>query len=116
MEIKEFVKAALTEIITGAEEASNEKIKFVLDSGTSKGVHFNLAVVNVETNQDRSGSSLSGGIKIASAEYGKSTEKSTSSENISRIEFNIKHRDLAYENELARTVSKMQQKAINGEL
>ena len=55
MNIEEFVKNSLTQIINGAKDASNGEYKFDLDSSTSKGVHFNLAVINVEKEEKKSG-------------------------------------------------------------
>ena len=100
MEIKEFVQNTLTQIVEGAKIASNEEYKFDLDSITSKGVHFNLAVINSEKNEQVSKGGGGIGIKVVSAEYAKQNNNISGSEVISRIEFNIKHRDLKHEREV----------------
>lgn len=99
MNVEEFVKNTLQQIVSGAKSASDDHFKFSLDSLTSKGVHFNLAVINTEKEEKGAKGKGGIGIKVVSAEYGKNSSTSASSETISRIEFNVIHRDLDQEAE-----------------
>lgn len=106
MDIEEFVTNTLKQIIGGMKSASSDEFRFDLDSSTSKGVHFNLAVINSEKEEKKSGGKGGLSIKVVSADYGKENIKTAGAETISRIEFNIKHRDLVQEKndaEFART-------------
>lgn len=92
MEISDFIAETLKQITEAAKVASDKEQKFYLDTTTSKGVHFNLAVVNTETNSKTGGGKAKAKIfKIAIAEIGKSNNSTTISESISRVEFNIKY-------------------------
>jgi|SRR3989344_442579 len=92
MEIRDFVTQTLKQITEGAKAASDNRQRFYLDTSTSKGVHFNLAVVNTEIKSKSAGGRAGANIlQIARAEIGKGSNSSTSSESVSRIEFNIKY-------------------------
>jgi len=99
MNIKDFVTAALTQISEGAEAASNNNYKFYLDVDSSKGVHFDLAVINTEEKTGERGGKIGVNIKVVEAGIGSKGADSTTSESISHIQFNIKYRDLAFERE-----------------
>ncbi len=94
MEIKDFVSETLRQIKEATADATTENDKFYLDVDTSKGVHFDLAVV---TMQETSGE---GGAKIQVAglmSAGGGASLANKYEQTSRIQFNVKHRDLQHE-------------------
>lgn len=94
MEIKEFVKTALTQIKEATKEVSDEDDVYYLDVDSSKGVHFDLAVITTEEQKDGMGA------KVAIAglvQLGGETGSAVSAQATSRIQFNVKHRDLANE-------------------
>lgn len=92
MEIRDFVATTLKQISEGAKAASDSQQRFHLDTTTSKGVHFNLALVNTETRSKSGGGKAKANVlRIASAEIGKGSNSTAISESISRVEFNIKY-------------------------
>lgn len=94
MNIEDFVREVLQQVTSGALTASSQDYHFELDSESSKGVHFNIAVINMEKDEQSNASKAGVGIKVVDASYLKESAKSSSSESISRVEFNIKHRNL----------------------
>ena len=100
MDVEEFVTEVLLQVTRGAKTASNDEYQFDLDSRTSKGIHFNIAVISVLNDEQSNTIKAGAGIKVVDAGYLKENSKSTSSERISRVEFNIKHRDLVEESRL----------------
>jgi len=102
MDIKEFIEECLKQIVNGADSASNDLYKFELDSDKGRGVHFDLAVINSESNSSKTGGKGGIAIKIVDASMNKENSKTHNSEVVSRIDFTINHRDLAKEKETAR--------------
>ncbi|MCJ8209526.1 hypothetical protein MUY27_07385 [Mucilaginibacter sp. RS28] len=92
MELKDFIKQSLLDIVNGVEEANQEKNRFRLTShihhGTKESgqrVEFDVSVVVNETSEN----SAKGGIKIAFANIGGGLKQSDSNQNIQKIKFDI---------------------------
>jgi hypothetical protein len=88
MDIEEFVKNVLSQITNSVNKnTSGEDIIYRVDY--NKGVDFDLAVTTVETRTEEKG--VSGGIKIkvVGAEGSKGTKTQNSSEQTSRVQFNV---------------------------
>lgn len=95
MDIKDFVFQTLKQIEEAVKEATTPDMEYYLDTYSSKGVHFNLAVTNSSTSE--SGGKKAGGlqIKIVEAQLGKEKKQTATEESVSRIEFNIRSTDHA---------------------
>jgi hypothetical protein len=92
MELKDFIKRTLIDIVTGVEEANKEKNRFHLTShrhhGTGESgqkVEFDVSVIVNES----SDSDVKGGIKVAFVDLGGGVKESQSNQNIQKIKFEI---------------------------
>ncbi len=92
MDIKDFVLITLQQIETALIEASaaSTQSTYLFDVTSSKGVHFNLAVTNAVTKESATGKKGGLQIKVVEAKLENDKKESTSSESVSRIEFNVK--------------------------
>ena len=90
MKIRDFITNALKDILEGTKAASDERYKFRIAYREGKGVFFDIAVMASE--EKTSGGGISGNIKVVSGGF-KSSGKS-SSENISRVQFNVECVDI----------------------
>ncbi|NOQ67909.1 hypothetical protein GQ568_00530 [Patescibacteria group bacterium] len=94
MELQEFIKHSLTSIVNGIKNAnksldSDDGIDrtFSMPTGDAKdSVIFDIAV----TASSESEKSKGGGLKISVVDFGGKIDKKTTSENVSRIKFQIK--------------------------
>jgi hypothetical protein len=93
VEIKDFVKQVLLQVADATQEASQESKDedFYLDSSSSKGVHFDLAVITTQSTDKSAEVSGGGKIIVASIEGTGTISKQDSSQVTSRIQFNVKH-------------------------
>jgi hypothetical protein len=92
MELKEFIKRTLIDIVTGVEEANQEKDRFRLTSqrhhGTGESgqkVEFDVSVIV----NDSSDKDIRGGIKVALVNIGGGSKESESNSNIQKIKFEV---------------------------
>jgi hypothetical protein len=92
MELKDFIKHTLLDIVNGVEEANQEKNRFRLTSqkhaGTGENgqkVEFDVSVIVNESSE----SGLKGGIKVALANLGGNRKESESNQNVQKIKFEI---------------------------
>ncbi len=92
MELKDFIKRSLLDVVTGVEEANEEKDRFRLTGHKHVGtgqrgqkIEFDISVVI-----DRSSESdLNGGIKVAFANFGGGQKETENSQNVHKIKFEI---------------------------
>lgn len=92
MELKDFIKRALLDIVTGVEEANTEKNRFKLTSHVHHGtgesgqkVEFDISVIASETLENNKG----GGIKVAVANIGVAQKTSELNQNTHKIKFEV---------------------------
>lgn len=92
MELKDFIKRTLIDIVTGVEEANKEKNRFHLTSqrhhGTGESgqkVEFDVSI----TVNESSDSDIKGGIKVALVSLGGGVKESESNQNIQKIKFEV---------------------------
>jgi len=92
MELKDFIKRTLIDIVSGVEEANNEKNRFRLTSQVHHGtgesgqkVEFDVSVIVNES----SDSDIKGGIKVALVNFGGGVKESESNQNIQKIKFEV---------------------------
>lgn len=90
MELKDFIKRTLLDIVGGVEEANTEKNRFRLTSQvhhrtgeSGQKVEFDVSVIVNES----SDSTMNGGIKVALANLGGGIKESESNQNIQKIKF-----------------------------
>jgi len=92
MELKDFIKRTLLDIVNGVEEANKEKNRFQLVSQINHGsgesgqkVEFDLSVIVNESSENN----LKGGIKIAFANLGADGKEISSNQNVNKIKFEV---------------------------
>lgn len=82
IELSDFIKKTIADVIKGLEEAETEKYKFGLYK--DKGIEFDVAVVG------KSSTGVKAGLKIFS--IGTGVEKRISNSNVHRIKFRVRVR------------------------
>ena len=91
MELKDFIKRALLDVVNGVEEANTEKDRFRLTSHVhangenGQKVEFDISVMINESSE----SDLKGGIKVALVNLGGSKKESESNQNVHKIKFEV---------------------------
>lgn len=91
MELKDFIKQALLDIVHGVEDANKEKDRYRLTSHVhangeqGQKVEFDISVMVNESSE----SDLKGGIKVALVNLGGGKKESESNQNIHRIRFDV---------------------------
>jgi len=92
MDLKEFIKRALLDVVSGVEEANLKKDRFRLTSHvhangeSGQKVEFDISVMINETSEK----DLNGGIKVATiVNLGGERKKSESNENVHKIKFEV---------------------------
>jgi len=92
MNLKDFIKNTLLDIVTGVEEANTEKNRFLLAShihgGTGESgqkVEFDLSVIVNEQSE----SDIKGGIQVALVNLGSGIKETESNQNIHKIKFEV---------------------------
>lgn len=91
MELKEFIKRSLLDVVNGVEEANAEKDRFRLTShkiGTGERgqkIEFDISVIVDKSSE----SDLKGGIKVAFANIGGGLSEAEKSQNVHKIKFEI---------------------------
>ncbi len=92
MELKDFIKHALLDVVSGVEEANKEIDRFRLTSqkhyGTDENgqkVEFDISVIVNESSEN----DLNGGLKIASFNFGGGKKQSESNQNLHKIKFEV---------------------------
>ncbi|MFW5871918.1 MAG: trypco2 family protein [bacterium] len=81
MEVKEYIKNVLTDIMEGVAESGSEDYKFMVKDGGSAGIDFDISVVAKESAEGKIGAEI--------LSIGAKTEGSISQENINRIKFKV---------------------------
>jgi hypothetical protein len=92
MELKDFIKHALLDVVNGVEEANQEKNRFRLTSqkhyGTGENgqkVEFDVSVMVNESSEN----DLKGGIKVALVNLGGGRKELESNQNVHKIKFEV---------------------------
>jgi hypothetical protein len=92
MELKDFIKQALLDVVNGVEEANVEKDRFRLTNhkhhGTGENgqqIEFDLSVIVNESTENN----IKGGIKMALANLGGGHKESESNQNVHKIKFQV---------------------------
>ena len=92
MELKNFIKHTLVDIVKGVEEANQETNRFLLTSqfhgGTGESgqkVEFDLSVIV----EEQSASDLKGGIHVALVNLGTGVKETELNQNIHKIKFEV---------------------------
>lgn len=91
MELKDFIKRALLDVVNGVDEANQEKNCFRLASqvhangDNGQKVEFDISVIVNESSEN----DLKGGLKIASFNFGGGTKQSESNQNLHKIKFEV---------------------------
>lgn len=95
MELKDFIKHTLLDIVTGVEEANKEKSRFHLSShihdkqGSGQKVEFDVSVMITASSEN----DTQGGIKVAfvniGANIGKELKEAEINQNIHKIKFDV---------------------------
>lgn len=92
MELKDFIKHALLDVVNGVEEANKEKDRFRLSShkhagtgGNGQKVEFDISVIVNESSE----SDVNGGIKVALVNLGGGKKESESNQNVHKINFEV---------------------------
>lgn len=92
MELKEFIKRSLLDVVNGVEEANAEKDRFRLTSHKNMGtgergqkIEFDISVIVDKSSE----SDLKGGIKVAFASIGGGLSEAEKSQNVHKIKFEI---------------------------
>lgn len=90
MEIRDFVTNVLKDILEGTKSASDERYKFRIAYREGKGIFFDIAVMASE--EKTGGKGIGGNIKVVAG--GATSSNKSSSENISRVQFNVECIDI----------------------
>lgn len=92
MELKDFIKRTLVDIVNGVEEANLEKNRFRLTSQihhttgeSGQKVEFDVSVIVNES----SDTDIKGGIKVALVNLGGGVKESQSNQNLQKIKFEV---------------------------
>lgn len=92
MELKEFIKRSLLDVVNAVEEANQEKNRFGftshkdLETGErGQKVEFDISVIVDKS----SGSDATGGIKVAFVNLGGGLKESETSQNVHKLKFEI---------------------------
>ena len=92
MELKDFIKRALLDVVEGVDEANKQKDRFRLTShkhaGTGENgqkIEFDISVVVNEATENN----INGGIKIALVNLGGTQKASEQNQNNHRIKFEV---------------------------
>lgn len=92
MELKDFIKQSLLDVVNGVEEANQEKDRFRLTSHKNMGtgergqkIEFDISVI-VDKNSEND---IKGGIKVAFANIGGGLKETENSQNVHKIKFEI---------------------------
>lgn len=95
MELKDFIKHTLLDIVNGVEEANKEKSRFYLSNhmhnqqGSGQKVEFDVSVMITASSEN----DIQGGIKVAfvniGAKIGAETKEAETNQNIHKIKFDV---------------------------
>lgn len=92
MNLKDFIKQALLDVVNGVEEANQEKDRFRLTihkhGGTGESgqkVEFDVSLMVTEVAEN----DINGGIKVALVNLGGGRKESESNQNVHRIKFEV---------------------------
>ncbi|MFM7023597.1 MAG: hypothetical protein ACKOXB_11535 [Flavobacteriales bacterium] len=92
MELKDFIKHTLLDVVNGVEEANIEKNRFQLVSHRNHGtgesgqkVEFDISIVVNESTENN----FKGGIKVALANLGAGKKESETNQNVHKIKFEV---------------------------
>ncbi len=92
MELKDFIKRTLLDVVDGVEEANQEKDRFRLSGHTNmdtnqigQKIKFDISIL-VDKNSE---SDVKGGIKVALVNLGGGVKESENSQNIHKIKFEV---------------------------
>lgn len=91
MDLKEFIRQALLDIVDGVEEANKEKDRFRLTSHvhangeSGQKVEFDISVMIAESSENN----INGGLKVAVANLGRSKKEVESNQNTHKIKFEV---------------------------
>ena len=97
MELKQFIKEALLNIVDGVKEANEEKARFKIigvkhnDSNTEGAyADFNVSVIVSETSSaEGTGKGYASFLKVLSVDLGGKTDQTSSQQNTHRLSFKI---------------------------
>jgi hypothetical protein len=92
MELRDFIKRALLDVVGGVEDANKEIDRFRLTSqrhhGTDENgqkVEFDISVIVNESSENN----INGGLKIAALNLGGDKRQSESNQNLHKIKFEV---------------------------
>lgn len=92
MELKDFIKHTLLDIVNGVEEANKEKNRFHLNMLNHPGIkkrgqniEFDVSIIVNESSEKN----LSGGIKVVSINIGGQQKEAESNQNVHKIKFEV---------------------------